>query len=502
MQRAAVSDGPAGPERGCYHGPSSSPLSRPSRTIHLSLPSLVGTIACGPTEGVEGTPACGDEPVHVLPVAPDEIAYPLAHLSGGRLVVAVGSHRTGGMTLGNERSVVVGPCGEDPVPLTDSMVTIVVDDHVIGLRQPDAYLLDPSGGRRPRLLFEDFLRYTGFGFRSTPFGLLAHSDSTLSIQRDPENAGPEDVEILSDDVRLWDDLGYKGFIMNGTLRGSDYHMPTSAGWVVVDLVTGELRRHEDREDEARLCGERFMVQVEPGLMHSTDIDTGVTHEATLDPDGTHYYGRAWLGVFDVGEPAQNVLVELATGRVFDVPYLVGPKRELDDGRVILSSRDPLTLWTWAPDTQIATPLVETGLYSHGDTAMLEDMLLVERLPGPQLWSFPFGGAPGELLAGAGEGSPSWTDLAPSFLRSLPGIGVLRMASGGVVFTRGDLVWWREPASTLVHVVDPDDGEQILDTSVLSGGAWPATDFEDPRPHEILYTVVDPDRSGLWRRPVP
>lgn len=460
-------------------------------------------VGCGPSakEPVTEFSTCGTEgPVQLLEAG--TLVPGSARLAGDRLLLTLLPPQDEEMEpsdFGVDFDTwSVGTCGESPTqiaagldvfPIGDTLVACDWGDH--GLYN-DILRIDPSGQADPVVLFED----VDCALLVTDQGWLARSSQTRELwHRSEPSQDDSTTELLATGVNAIEGLlppfgSYSDPIpevsgsaiavvdANNELRvydlsdGSSSVVATQAawGWSTPDGATLWWRERSADDDG----------DLDTAPVHRRDLQTGTD---VVVYDGTAPREREWpYGLVQLRGAQSNSLLDLRDGTIHALPaglQSIGARPNAP--KILWGERD---LWNgddsyaWSEEEQraVALPHVPAGCPRewgpHGLDAMQgEDC---ERQRG-DLWSHPYDGSAPSIVA---EDVAGW-----HFLH----------AWGRVVWSDGERTVDGRYRIGDLFVTDDDGGRLRLDdhAKLLP---WPWKDLDG----DVVYAVVDGDRSGVWR----
>lgn len=456
---------------------------------------LVGTaFGCGPTveEPITRLATCGEDgPVRVLEHGPEWRST--AQQFGDELVVRVFPWDLDREDAPPDETWVVGQCGEDPRLIAQDLDTyprdellVVCDEHVELTPVGDILRIDPGGEAEPFVLFEDVY----CALSTTDHGWLAanYDQHELWLQSDPR--GDQPAVLIADDFGqqdagcpvIWPDCDAERVLVDSSV----YYINVEHEVVQLDLVTRERRVVQQNASWVWLSPDGWLWWKErgddedgraPAPVHVMDPSTGedrVLYEGKR-PLRTWPYmlaridGSADMSLIDV---EQRVVHEIPSGitAVFSRPGVDG---------ILASEGGTQESYLWSPEEQRAIPL---GPTRGGDICNREwwthglDIVRQASCDNDdgELWTVPYDGGEARLVATGvsrrwrhNDGQVAWSTNRREVVEGLY-VGDLFVATG------------------------PDERLRLDDYALFND--WPHKDLGG----DVLYTVSDGDRSGLWR----
>lgn len=477
------------------------PAVGPSDLQAAAIIALTGLAACGPSLGerVEDarTLTCGrDGPTRLLPLVLAE----RVDRAGDRLVVR-GHPLVDGAPSDTPELWAVGPCGEDPVRLLqgDRDLRVVGDLLLACADDGRVDRLDPSGRRPPSPLFPR----ASCAFEAVDAGLLAHDPERREILLHPsphdDDLAPivvaTDVADPSSHTPALQTDGTSAFVLDGRSRVQRVDLQTLTSTIIAQDIEEFMVLPEDRllvEDRELGQGSRRVRLLELGAGRSQPLDA---------------LGLAWLLVrwplamgVAVDEADEDELgvgtFDLRTGARLDVAVPTGLSFYwglwgLDGSYLIMSAPggstpgEDVTYYVWSEARTEWRPLARfeswsTARQAHDRFEVATATDLAAAQDAIDLWLVELRGGEPTLAA-----------------RDIDGLWLTRPRH--VVWSRFEATGsLRDGFGDLLVVELYGDDRQRLDehAQLLTHPTMPDLDGD------VLYSVLDGERSGLWRSALP
>lgn len=451
---------------------------------------LVGTaLGCGPSveEPITRLATCGEDgPVRVLEHGPEWRSS--AQQFGDDLVVRVFPWDWDREDAPPDETWVVGPCGENPRLVAHGLDVYPWGELLLACDsydrpQRDIVRVDPSGQSGPVVLFED----VDCSFLVTEYGWLApnYEHHELWLQPDPQGEVP--AERIANDF-LKADGGcpvIQAQCDPGRLTNSPIHYINVQN-ELVQLDPGTRERTIVKQDASWVWlspdgwlwwKERGQDENAPTPVHVVDPSTG---EDRVLYEGD-YPLRTWpYTLARIDGSADKSLIDVEQRVVHEIPSGITAafSRPGVDG-ILASEGGTQESYLWSPEEQRAIPL---GPTRGGDICSREwwthGLDIVRQASchndDGELWTVPYDGSEARLVATGvsrrwqhNDGQVAWSSNRREIVEGLY-VGDLFVAT------------------------DPDERLRLDDSALFD--SWPHKDLSS----DVLYTVSDGDRSGLWR----
>lgn len=478
--------------------------------------ALLGLGACGPSAGepveeLHVRTCGGDGPARLIP---DVVVVAVAQHGERLLAVGIAS-----LDLAADDAFTVwavGPCGEDPVILYEYERhgnVQIAGDLLLGCEDDGSvYRLDATGARPP----VELLQGVSCRFEATPAGLLAHDPvhQAVRLHPAPHDDGVEVITIAEDvpdrslrcDPDEPDCAVYQGrvppypfqvdgssiFVIDAQARLSRIEPATQASVVVAENVAdfvvlpGTERLLTEDVEIAQHGGQAR------GRIRLVDLTTGQSQPLhamglPLQIRWPIAVGLASETVDDLDFPRAFGAFDLRTGERLDMPRTsslsVRNPPFVDEEHLVLTAdgetADGNTYYRWSDHTSSWIEVASFATFSSAfqRNGRLEVMVHDLQDGDRELWLADFDGS-GPALA-ASDVSGAW-------------------------ITRNDHVVWSDETSGEsiddqfgdLWVAELYDGRRFHmdDRAMLLVGPWGEPDLGG----DVLYTVRDGERSGLWR----
>ena len=451
-------------------------------------------VGCGPTVGepITRLATCGqDGPVRVLEHGPEWGSS--AQRFGDELVVRAYPWDWDREDAPPDEAWVVGQCGEDPRLVAQELhvypwgeLLLACDAYDHPQQYGDVVRIDPDGQSDPVALFED----VDCSFSTNDHGWLATNYEQHELWLQPSPQGDAPAELIADDLLaqhagcpvIWPHCDPTQVLVDSSV----YYINVEHEVVQLDLVTRERLVVQDNASWAWVSPDGWLWWKErgadddgraPAPVHVTDPSTG--------EDQVLYTGerptRTWPYMLARADGDTNhSLVDIEQRALYSIPAGITTafSRPGVDG-ILASEHGAGESYLWSPDEQRAIPL---GPTSGGDICSREwwthglDIVRGASCDDDdgELWTVPYDGSEARLVA----------------------TGV----SGRWRHDNGQVAWSSNRRAVNEHVYvgdlfvasDPDERLRLDESAQLD--SWPHKDLEG----DVLYTVNDGDRSGLWR----
>ena len=464
--------------------------------------AAVFVAGCGPSveEPITRFATCGTEgPVQLLESG--ALVPAAAWMGGDRLLVTLRpiQEEVPVEPYADIETWSVGTCGESPAritvglrvqPVGDLLIACEWDRHML---HANVLRIDPMGQAEPVVLFED-----------VDCRLLVTDDGWLAINRDEREMWHRADPSRDDSPTRLLATGIMDIDGLYPAHGDVHHDPipeVSGSAIAVRTAGDELVRYDLAD------GSSSVVATEAAWGWSTpdgstlwwrearpddegDSDMAPVHRHDLQTgadvvvyDGTSPRLRQWpYALVQLRGAQSSSLLDLRDGTSHALPSLGTTIGTRPNGRVIVWGYDPSTdegvSYAWSEQDQraIEFPRIPMGCPREWGPEGLDMMhgRDCDRQRG-ELWSHPYDGGAPRLVA---EDIVGW-----DFLHS----------GGRVVWSQGERDVGGFYRIGDLFVTDDEVGRLRLDTHAKLL-AWPWKDLDG----DVVYSVIDGDRSGVWR----